>query len=73
MMGWVMPRRKIKSVTAFAAFHDGANGYNRGVNPYWIRAMAKDVRGDKTTDWKTLHERGWRVVKVKVTPIGKPR
>ncbi len=57
---------KIKPTTAFATYRPGY-----GLNPYWIRAEARQIRTE-SGNWKRLHKAGWRVVKVKVTAIGRP-
>jgi hypothetical protein len=64
-------RKIIKPIYAFATFHPGGNGYPCGINPFLIRTTVKDVR-EHATVWKLLRKRGWRVIKVKITSIGKP-
>jgi hypothetical protein len=60
---------KIKPIIVYAAYHSRPGA---GLNPYWIRPLAKDVRSGGDPSWKKLHKDGWRVVKVKVSAIGKP-
>tara|TARA_R110000868_G_scaffold411297_2_gene702903 strand:- start:3966 stop:4223 length:258 start_codon:yes stop_codon:yes gene_type:complete len=63
--------KKIKPVYGFAAFNPRAGG---GINPYWVRAEAKAVRANSGgRPWSEIRKDGWRVVKVKIVAVGKPR
>lgn len=65
--------KRMKSKIAFAAVGPACGGFVPGINTYWIRSMAKYCLGDDPDRRKRLRKAGWKVVKVRVTAIGKPR
>ena len=61
-------RKKPKPIFAYAAI-----GPDRHLNPYWIRAEARQVRHGGPRPWHAIRKDGWRIVRVKVTAAGVPR
>lgn len=53
------------SIRMFASYHPLT-----GINPQWVRARAKDIRGEpKSSQWRLWQKavgRGWRIVPVVV-------
>jgi hypothetical protein len=56
----------IKEAQMFCTYHP-----LQGLNTYWVRQRAVDIRGEPGTSqnktWKGAVKRGWRIVRVKVT------
>lgn len=59
-----MPRPLRRKVRCFAAWHPEI-----GVNNYWVRAQAKDIRNSE--GWEAAKSRGHKIVPVMVTLIGR--
>ncbi len=59
-------------VRAFASIHPAT-----GINPYWVRSRAKEIRGEPGSNahmwWQRCVKRGWRIVPVIITVEGKKR
>ena len=60
--------KKLKPIYAFAAVSP-----RDGLNPYWVRAEAKQIRHGGGRPWHDCRREGWRIVKVKVMAAGVPR
>lgn len=65
----------IKKARMFCTYHP-----NQGLNTYWVRQRAVDIRGEPGTSqnkvWKGAVKRGWRIVHVTISltsPDGKAK
>lgn len=52
---------KHKPKTAFATWHP-----KYGLNLYWVRPRAKDIRDANSKRWEAIKALGWRIVRVNV-------